>query len=280
MRWSSSSKSCSAPTRSECFARSSCSRRSIRATSRTSTSACSRPTRSIAVAGTGWACSPPTSPRSTQRRCRRTWKPAILRTSRSTRDTGSVSSARSICRTMVRGCTRCGGQERPYRDGMLIRDATDDDWPAIFPIFDAIVSEGTTYAYPEGLSPTEAQALWMPGPPSRTVVALDDDVVAGTATMGPNRPGRGSHIATASFMVDPATRSRGVGRALGSDMLDWAGAQGYRGVQFNAVVETNHAAVHLWQSLGFEIIGTVPGAFQHADGSYVGLHVMFRGLGT
>src|SRR3954469_15075951 len=112
---------------------------------------------------------------------------------------------------------------------MLIREATDKDWPAIFPIFDAIVSEGKTYAYPEALPSAEAKALWMPGPPSRTVVALDSDVVVGTATMGPNRPGRGSHIATASFMVDPATHSRGIGRALGNDMLDWAGAQGYRG---------------------------------------------------
>ena len=161
-----------------------------------------------------------------------------------------------------------------------IREATADDWPAIFPIFDAIVSDGTTYAYPEGLSSAEAAALWMPGPPSRTVVAIDGGVVVGTATMGPNRPGRGSHIATASFMVDPATRSRGVGRALGDDMLAWAREQAFRGVQFNAVVESNHAAVHLWQALGFDIVGTVPGAFHHADGSYVGLHVMFHPLGA
>src|SRR3954463_3756375 len=161
---------------------------------------------------------------------------------------------------------------------MLIREATDKDWPAIFPIFDAIVRGGKTYAYPEALSSADAKALWMPGPPSRTVVAVDDDAVVGTATMGPNRPGRGSHIATASFMVDPATRSRGVGRALGNDMLEWAAEQGYRGVQFNAVVETNNAAVHLWQSLGFEIVGTVPGAFHPAAGRYVGLHVMFRPL--
>jgi uncharacterized damage-inducible protein DinB len=96
--------------------------------------------------------------------------------------------------------------------------------------------------------------------------------------MGPNRPGRGAHIATASFMVDPTTRSRGVGRALGEHMLAWAEEQGYRGVQFNAVVETNHSAVHLWQSLGFEIIGTVPEAFHHAESGYVGLHSMFRRL--
>lgn len=59
----------------------------------------------------------------------------------------------------------------------------------------------------------------------------------------------------------------------------WAGVQGSRGVQFNAVVETNHAAVRLWQSLSFEIVGTVPGAFHHVEDGYVGLHVMFRPLG-
>jgi L-amino acid N-acyltransferase YncA len=119
----------------------------------------------------------------------------------------------------------------------------------------------------------------MATPPGRTVVATDGDVVLGTATMGPNRPDRGSHIATASFMVGADARRRGVGRARGQDMLDWAREQGYRGVQFNAVVATNDAAVRLWQSIGFEIIGTVPGAFRHVDDGYVGLHVMFHPLG-
>ena len=161
---------------------------------------------------------------------------------------------------------------------MLIREADEGDWPAIYPIFAAIVAEGRTYAYPEGLSSEEARILWMQSPPVRTVVAVDDDVVVGTATMGPNRPGRGSHIATASFMVDPGARTRGVGRALGEHMVQWASDNGYRGIQFNAVVESNDVAVPLWQSLGFRIIGTVPGAFEHVDDGYVGLHVMFRDL--
>jgi L-amino acid N-acyltransferase YncA len=159
-----------------------------------------------------------------------------------------------------------------------IRGATDDDWPAIYPIFDAIVRDGRTYAYPEDLSSAAARSYWMSVAPGRTVVAVENDEVLGTATMGSNRPGRGSHIATASFMVGPDTRRRGVGRALGNDMLEWARDQGYRGVQFNAVVETNLAAVRLWQSLGFEIIGTVPGAFRHVEDGYVGLHVMFHRL--
>jgi L-amino acid N-acyltransferase YncA len=157
-----------------------------------------------------------------------------------------------------------------------IRDAVDSDWVAIYPIFSAVVAEGRTYAYPIGLTSDEARLMWMAQPPDRTVVAVEDDVVVGTATMGPNRPGRGSHIATASFMVDPTTRGRGVGRALGQHMLGWAKEQGYTGVQFNAVVETNEPAVRLWQSLGFQVVGTVPGAFDHAELGFVGLHIMFR----
>ena len=161
---------------------------------------------------------------------------------------------------------------------MVIRPVEDTDWDQIYPFFSAIVEAGETYAYPERLSSEEARAYWIAAPPGRTVVAVDEDRVLGSATMGPNRPGRGSHVATASFMVNPAEQGRGVGRALGVHVLGWARSAGYRGIQFNAVVETNRAAVRLWESLGFSILTTVPGAFAHREHGYVGLHVMFRSL--
>ena len=160
---------------------------------------------------------------------------------------------------------------------MEIRTATDADWDAIWPIYEAIVVAGETYAFPEPRY-DEARSLWMERPPGRTVVAVDAGRVLGSAKMGPNRPGRGDHGATASFMVDPAAHGRGVGRALGRHTVDWARAAGYRGMQFNAVVETNEAAVHLWQALGFEVLGTVPGAFRHPVHGFVGLHVMYLDL--
>jgi GNAT superfamily N-acetyltransferase len=155
-----------------------------------------------------------------------------------------------------------------------IRDATAGDWAQIWPFFDQIVTEGRTYAYPLDLTSDTACDLWMERPPGRTTVWVDAERVLGSAKMGPNRPGRGRHVATASFMVDPASRGRGVGRALAEDMVRWARAAGFGGIQFNAVVASNRSAVRLWQDLGFTIVGTVPDAFDHADDGLVGLHVM------
>ncbi len=175
-----------------------------------------------------------------------------------------------------------GGDARrdpAYGRRVEIKEATAADWPRIHPFFARIVAAGETYAYPEGLGPDEAEQLWMEKPPGLTVVAVDGDVVLGSAKMGPNRPGRGSHVATGSFMVDPAHAGRGVGRALGRYVIGWAARHDYDAIQFNAVVETNAPAVRLWQDLGFRIIGTVPEAFRRRSGELVGLHVMYRKLG-
>ncbi len=161
---------------------------------------------------------------------------------------------------------------------MLIRSARDDDWAHIYPFFRSIVAAGGTYAYPDDLTIDEARSWWMEPPPGRTVVAVDGETIVGSAKMGPNRPGRGSHVATASFMVDPDHQGRGVGAMLGHHAVDWARDAGYRSMQFNAVVETNTSAVALWQRLGFEILTTVPAAFDHREHGLVGLHIMYRTL--
>ena len=162
-----------------------------------------------------------------------------------------------------------------------IREATDADWAAIWPFFREIVTARETYTYDPAVTEEEARAMWMvPGSPlARTTVAVDaDGTVLGSANMYPNRPGPGAHVASASFMVDSKARGKGVGRLLGEDMIAWAGRSGFRSIQFNAVVETNEPAVHLWQALGFRIAGTVPEAFNHPKLGYVGLHVMYRPL--
>jgi GNAT superfamily N-acetyltransferase len=159
-----------------------------------------------------------------------------------------------------------------------IREYAESDWPAVWPVFREVVEAGDTYPYDPEWNSEQAHDVWVEKPPGLTVVAVEGESLLGTAKMGPNRPGPGSHVATASFMVASDARGRGVGRALGEYALTWARAQGYAAMQFNSVVECNDAAVTLWKALGFTVIGTVPEAFEHPTQGRVGLHVMHRPL--
>ncbi|MDH6706107.1 L-amino acid N-acyltransferase YncA [Kitasatospora sp. MAA19] len=163
---------------------------------------------------------------------------------------------------------------------MLIREATPEDWPAIWPFFHAIVAAGETFTFPLDLDFEQGRGWWLLTAPNRTVVAVDEatGAVLGTAKMNRNHQGNGSHIASASYMVDPAHSGRGIGRALAEYTIAWAREAGYRAMQFNAVVASNAHAVKLYESLGFTVIGTLPEGFHHPTEGYVGLHVMHRPL--
>ena len=163
---------------------------------------------------------------------------------------------------------------------MLVRDAREADWDQMWPIVRATIRAGETYTWNPDGDEAAAHDWWMQtDTPGRTFVAVDDDgTVLGTAKSGPNQGGAGSHVGTGSFMVGSAFEGRGVGRALAEHVVAEARADGFRAIQFNAVVEANVRAVGLWQSLGFEIIGTIPGAFLHPTAGYVGLHVMYLSL--
>lgn len=157
-----------------------------------------------------------------------------------------------------------------------VREFTDADWDAVWPIVQEVIKAEDTYAVEPDLTPEQAYEFWVAG--QHTVVAVDDTGILGTAHMSPVRPARGSHIVNASFMVSSAARGKGVGETLVRYALDRARADGYAGMQFNAVVETNTSAVKLYERLGFRIIGTVPGAFDHPIHGRVGLHIMYIDL--
>jgi L-amino acid N-acyltransferase YncA len=162
---------------------------------------------------------------------------------------------------------------------MRIRDATTVDWPAIWTFMREIIAAGDTFSWDPEIGEEQAKGIWLAPPPHQTLAAVDDDDrVLGSAILGPNHGGPGAHVATASFMADPAQAGRGVGRALGEAVIARAAAAGYRAMQFNAVVETNVRALHLWRSLGFEVLATIPEAFAHPEYGYVGLCVMYRRL--
>jgi ribosomal protein S18 acetylase RimI-like enzyme len=160
-----------------------------------------------------------------------------------------------------------------------IREATGADWAGVWAFLRGILAAGETYTVDRDLPEEQARGWWLRRLPGRTFVAVDGDRVLGSAKLVPNLDGGGAHVANASFIVDPAAAGRGVGRALGEFVLAAAVEDGYRAMQFNAVVESNTAAVGLWRSLGFSVLTTVPEAFDHPRDGLVGLHIMHRRLG-
>jgi L-amino acid N-acyltransferase YncA len=160
---------------------------------------------------------------------------------------------------------------------LKIRLATDSDREAIWDIFHEVVATGDTYVFDPSTSREEALVYWF-REDTQTYVAEQNRKVVGSYVLRPNRPGLGAHVSNASFIVPKSARGLGVGRAMGEHCLNEARRLGFRAMQFNFVVSTNESAVHLWQELGFKIVGTLPGAFRHSQKGYVDVYVMFRSL--
>jgi L-amino acid N-acyltransferase YncA len=165
-------------------------------------------------------------------------------------------------------------------DDLSFRRAASEDWEAIWPIVRAVVAAGDTYPYPPDIGEEAARALWLSDPDRKqvTYVAELGESIVGSAYVRPNLIGLGDHIANAGWMVDASVRGRGVGRRFAEYVLEQARALGFVGMQFNAVVATNAASIALWESLGFDRVGTVPGAFRHATAGPTAVHIYYRDL--
>jgi L-amino acid N-acyltransferase YncA len=160
---------------------------------------------------------------------------------------------------------------------IIVRLATEDDGDAIWKIFQETIRTGDTFVHDASTPRDKALSYWCAAD-AATFVAEQDGKVIGSYLLRPNQPGLGDHVANAGYMVDPNARGSGAGRAMGEHSLDEARRRGYRAMQFNFVVSTNQSAVHLWRQLGFNIVGTLPGAFRHAQKGFVDAYVMFRSL--
>lgn len=108
-------------------------------------------------------------------------------------------------------------------------------------------------------------------------VAVMDNKVIGTYVIKPVMPDRMSHVANAGYMIDESVRGRKVGNALAAHSIQTCAKLGYRGMQFNAVVATNHSAIHLWKKHGFVQVGTIPEGFERDDG-FVDITIWYRTL--
>lgn len=161
--------------------------------------------------------------------------------------------------------------------GAIIRPATADDHDAIWEILRPVYRAGETYCIPRDITRDAALQDWFAAP-FTAFVAIHDGRILGTSHIGANRPGGGAHVANASFATDSLARGRGVAKAMVAHAKDWARQQGFRAMQFNFVVSTNADAVHLWQANGFDIVGRLPGAFDHPAQGPVDALVMFTDL--
>lgn len=162
---------------------------------------------------------------------------------------------------------------------LTFEEAEPEVWPEIWAIFRSVVATGDTYPYPPDISESDARAVWMRrGEREATFIARSDGDVVASAYLKANGVGLADHIANAGWMVAPQHQGRGAGRHLAEYVIERAREFGYHGMQFNSVVATNVGAVALWESLGFEIVGTVPDAFRHASEGLTPVHVMYRRL--
>lgn len=160
----------------------------------------------------------------------------------------------------------------------LIRPASPADFPVIYDLFCEEIERGETYAYTLDETTEEWAYQWWMGLKHYCYIVELEGTFAGTCVIRPVKPGRGDHVGNMSFLISPWARGKGVGKALGAFALAEAKRLGFEAMQYNYVVSTNQAAVKLWQSLGFEIIGSVPAAFRHVSGEKVPVLIMHRNL--
>jgi len=161
---------------------------------------------------------------------------------------------------------------------ITIRQANEEDWDAIWPIFQSVIQAGDSYPYPPEMSKAEGKALWL-APKLHTFIAENQvGDVLGTYYIKANQLGLGSHVANAGYMVASNAREQGIATQMCEHSQSTALTLGYKAMQYNLVVSTNEKALRLWTKLGFATVGTLPKAFKHLALGYVDALVMYKWL--
>ena len=158
-----------------------------------------------------------------------------------------------------------------------VRPATPADDDAIWAILEPTFRAGETYPIPRDISRAEALAYWRT-PGHWVFVAERAGKIVGTYYLRANQKGGGAHVCNCGYMTAQDSFGRGVARTMCAHSLRFARERGFTAMQFNFVVASNERAVKLWQSLGFAIVGTLPGVFAHPKLGKVDALVMVRTL--
>ena len=161
---------------------------------------------------------------------------------------------------------------------LQIRAMEPGDWPGVWALLEPVFRAGETFPHDPAISEPEARALWVQQSQAVMVALAGDGTVVGSYYLRPNSLCLGAHVANAGYVVAEQQRRRGIGSRLCQHSLQAARQRGFRAMQFNLVVSTNTAGIHCWQRNGFEIVGTLPGAFRHSQLGFVDAHVMVQRL--
>ena len=160
---------------------------------------------------------------------------------------------------------------------LVIRPVTERDRDALWAVISPVLRAGETYALPTDWDRASALDFWIGGDHS-AFIAEDGGQLVGSYYLHPNQRGGGAHVANCGYIVDRRSEGRGHARAMALHSLALAAERGFRAMQFNFVVSSNERAVRLWQSLGFAIVGRLPGAFRHPRLGFIDALVMYRTL--
>ncbi len=168
--------------------------------------------------------------------------------------------------------------EKSQSARVCIAPMSEADWPKAWAIIEPVFRAGETYAVPTDISETQARRLWVENAVASFVAVDEDDEVLGTYYLKGNQAGPGSHVCNCGYIVSPRARGRGIASAMCEHSQVEAVRRGFRAMQYNLVVATNVGAIRVWEKHGFEIVGTLPGAFEHPGDGYVDAHVMYKVL--
>lgn len=158
---------------------------------------------------------------------------------------------------------------------MLIRPAIEGDQEAIWAILEPMIRRGDTYTLPRDMTRLQAIEFWF-APGHEAFVWEEQGAILGTYFLRANQRGGGAHVANCGYVTATAAEGQGIARAMCRHSLERAKERGFRAMQFNFVVSSNTRAVELWKGLGFEVVGCLPGAFEHPDLGFVDALVMYK----